>query len=224
MWLAWARVVGVAAVEATKLPLEQVITTSLALAAGASLPVHGGTGGCWSSTRGKVLASVGVGVLSRFVPAGLVDEVVAEAAGQVPRRAASRAGRGSGCCRTGWACSSCSGCACSVSCRMREVVKELACGLPGAGRGGVAGPGHDCADRGAAPGRGAAAGAAVLAAVLRAVAGPRRRGRISAGCSRWPGTGPRSRPPPAGRTSAAFGPAGPQRQGRRITRSYGWSR
>jgi hypothetical protein len=33
--------------------------------------------------RGKVLASAGVGVLTRFVPAGLVDEVVAEAAGQV---------------------------------------------------------------------------------------------------------------------------------------------
>jgi hypothetical protein len=36
-------------------------------------------GGRWSSTRGKVLAAVRIGVPSRWVTPGLVDEVLAEA-------------------------------------------------------------------------------------------------------------------------------------------------
>src|SRR5579859_3669857 len=48
--------------------------------AGASLPVHGGMGGWWSSIPGKALVSAGLGVLARFVTSGLVDEVLAEAA------------------------------------------------------------------------------------------------------------------------------------------------
>ena len=53
-------------------------------------------GGGWSSTRGRVLAGVGAGVLSRFVTPALVDEVLAEAAlavvaaGGTPRRARLR--------------------------------------------------------------------------------------------------------------------------------------
>jgi hypothetical protein len=48
-------------------------------------------GGGWSSTRGKVLAGVGVGVLSRWVTPALADEVLAEAGAAVggglcPRR------------------------------------------------------------------------------------------------------------------------------------------
>ena len=41
--------------------------------------VHGVTGGRWSSTRGKVLAGVRIGVPGRWVTPGLVDEVLAEA-------------------------------------------------------------------------------------------------------------------------------------------------
>ncbi len=70
---------GVAACEVTKLPLGRSITTIIRSAAGASLAVHGATCGWWSSTRGKALSGVGVGVLSRVVPAGLVDEVLAGA-------------------------------------------------------------------------------------------------------------------------------------------------
>ena len=35
-------------------------------------------GGRWSSTRGKVLAAIRIGVPSRWVTPGLVDEVLAE--------------------------------------------------------------------------------------------------------------------------------------------------
>lgn len=41
--------------------------------------VHAVMGGRWSSIRGKVLAGIGIGVLSRWVTPGLVDEVLAEA-------------------------------------------------------------------------------------------------------------------------------------------------
>ena len=41
--------------------------------------VHGVMGGRWSSTRGRVLAAIRIGVLSRWVTPGLVDEVLAEA-------------------------------------------------------------------------------------------------------------------------------------------------
>ena len=56
------------------------------------MPDHAVTGGRWSSTRGRVLARVGVGVPARWVTPGLVDEVLAEAAAgrAVP------AGRGGG--------------------------------------------------------------------------------------------------------------------------------
>jgi transposase IS4-like protein/DDE family transposase len=43
------------------------------------LGVHAVMGGRWSSIRGKVLAGVRIGVLSRWVTPGLVDEVLAEA-------------------------------------------------------------------------------------------------------------------------------------------------
>src|SRR5215469_7719945 len=36
-------------------------------------------GGGWSSTRGRVLAGVGAGVLTRWITPGLADEVLAEA-------------------------------------------------------------------------------------------------------------------------------------------------
>src|SRR5690349_20658949 len=36
-------------------------------------------GGRWSSTRGKVLAGIGAGVLARWITPGLVDEVLAGA-------------------------------------------------------------------------------------------------------------------------------------------------
>ena len=41
--------------------------------------VHAVMGGPWSSIRGKVLAGIRIGVLSRWVTPGLVDEVLAEA-------------------------------------------------------------------------------------------------------------------------------------------------
>ena len=41
--------------------------------------VHAVMGGRWSSTRGKVLAAIRIGVPSRWVTPGLVDEVLAEA-------------------------------------------------------------------------------------------------------------------------------------------------
>src|SRR5437764_10514435 len=62
----------------TKLPLGQAITTSF-VQLGASLGVHAVMGGPWSSIRGKVLAGIGIGVPSRWVTPGLVDEVLAEA-------------------------------------------------------------------------------------------------------------------------------------------------
>jgi hypothetical protein len=43
------------------------------------LGVHGVMGGRWSSTRGKVLAGVRIGVPARWVTPGLADEVLAEA-------------------------------------------------------------------------------------------------------------------------------------------------
>jgi len=43
------------------------------------LGVHAVMGGRWSSIRGQVLAGVRIGVLSRWVTPGLVDEVLAEA-------------------------------------------------------------------------------------------------------------------------------------------------
>jgi len=48
--------------------------------------------GWWSSRRGKILAGVGVGVLSRFVTAGLVDEVVAEAGAALAAEVAAAGG------------------------------------------------------------------------------------------------------------------------------------
>lgn len=56
------------------------------------MPVHGGTGGWWSSIAGKLLAGTGLGVLSRFVTPGLIDEVLAEA-GQFVSAQAAAAGR-----------------------------------------------------------------------------------------------------------------------------------
>ena len=52
--------------------------------------VHAVMGGRWSSTRGKVLAGVRVGVAARWITPGLVDEVLAEAG----ETAAGQAGQG----------------------------------------------------------------------------------------------------------------------------------
>jgi Insertion element 4 transposase N-terminal/Transposase DDE domain len=43
-------------------------------------------GGRWSSTRGKVLAGIGAGVLGRWITPGLADEVVAAAGGDLARQ------------------------------------------------------------------------------------------------------------------------------------------
>ena len=43
------------------------------------MAVHAATGGGWSSTRGRVLAGVGAGVLARWITPELADEVLAEA-------------------------------------------------------------------------------------------------------------------------------------------------
>jgi hypothetical protein len=53
-------------------------------------------GGGWPSARGRALAGVGVGVLSRFVPPGLVDEVVAEAREMAAGEIAAGCGRPGG--------------------------------------------------------------------------------------------------------------------------------
>jgi len=52
-------------------------------------------GGRWSSTRGKVLAGVRVGVVARWITPGLVDEVLAEA-GETAAGQAGQGGRGCG--------------------------------------------------------------------------------------------------------------------------------
>ena len=102
-----------------------------------------------------------MGVLSRLVPPGLVDEVVGEGG---PGRAAAGAARAAG----------------GVFRAGPGPVQRPAVGAvarrgqrpgPGAGRGGMAGPRGDGADPRAAPDRGEAAGAAVPAAVLGADAG-----------------------------------------------------
>src|SRR5436309_15938885 len=55
-------------------------------------------GGRWSSTRGRALAGVGVGVLTRWVTSALADEVLAEAGvvggGSCQRRFRALPGRG----------------------------------------------------------------------------------------------------------------------------------
>ncbi len=58
------------------------------------MPVHAATGGRWSSTRGRGLAAIGIGVPSRWVTPGLVDEVLAEAGeGAAGRRFRALPGR-----------------------------------------------------------------------------------------------------------------------------------
>jgi Insertion element 4 transposase N-terminal/Transposase DDE domain len=50
-------------------------------------------GGGWSSTRGRLLAGVGAGVLSWFAPPGLVDEVTAQARAEAAAAAAAAGGQ-----------------------------------------------------------------------------------------------------------------------------------
>src|SRR5215475_11858907 len=77
-------------------------------------------GGRWSSTRGKVLAAVRIGVPSRWVTPGLVDEVLAEAGQAGPGGQRFRALPG----RLGLCLFS--------DLPYREVLRKLASGLGGA--------------------------------------------------------------------------------------------
>jgi hypothetical protein len=86
-------------------------------------------GGRWSSTRGKVLAGIGAGVLARWITPGLVDEVLAgapAAAGETARRERFRALPG----RLG--VYFVLGLCLFSGMPYREVLKELAAGLSGA--------------------------------------------------------------------------------------------
>src|SRR6516225_4396345 len=121
-------------------------------------------GGRWSSTRGKVLAAIRIGVPSRWVTPGLVDEVLAEAGQAGPGGQRFRALPG----RLG--VYFVLGLCLFSDLPYREVLRKLASGR-GAGRGGVAGAGVHRADRGAPPARREPVRAAVLAAGRAVVAG-----------------------------------------------------
>ena len=42
------------------------------------MPVHGATCWGWLSPRGRILSRAGIGVLSWFIPPGLVDDAVGD--------------------------------------------------------------------------------------------------------------------------------------------------
>ena len=128
------------------------------------MPVHGATCWGWLSPRGRILSRAGIGVLSWFIPPGLVDDAVGDGLAWEMRLRSLPARLG---------VYFVLGCALLSAEPYGEVMRQVTAGLDGgAGRRRLAVPASTALSQGAGPARGTAAGVAVPAGVLGAVAGP----------------------------------------------------